>query len=52
MNFYTPRQNQGQVVTVSYAYGSDGTAYRRTHDASDNTTAATSTGIASHIASL
>jgi hypothetical protein len=38
MTFRTPRQNQGQIVTVSYAYGSDGTAYRRTHDASDNTT--------------
>lgn len=38
MNFYTPRKNQGQIVTVSYAY-SDAYAYRRTTDASDGSVA-------------
>lgn len=38
MRFYTPRVNQGQIVEVSYAYGEDGIAYKRVHDASDRTT--------------
>lgn len=38
MRWYTPQQNQGQIVTVSYAYDGDGGAYRRTHDAADRRT--------------
>lgn len=36
--FYTPRQNQGQIVTVSYALDLDDNqrVYRRSHDASDD----------------
>lgn len=34
----TPQRNQGQIVTVSYAYDSEGGAYRRTHDGSDGST--------------
>ncbi len=38
MIWYTRGEDQGQIVTVSYAYDSEGGAYRRTHDASDRTT--------------
>lgn len=37
MKLYTRRQDQGQIVEVSYGY-SDGQAYRRIHDRSDRTT--------------
>jgi len=38
MHWYTPRKNQGQIVTVSYSYG-HGFAYEMRHDASDNSRA-------------
>lgn len=38
MKMHTPSKNQGQIVEVSYGYGSDGTAYKRVHDRSDRST--------------
>lgn len=37
LEYRTPQQNQGQIVTVSYAVA-EGRIVRRTHDASDGTT--------------
>ena len=38
MKWYTRREDQGQMIEVSYAYDSEGGAYRRTHDRADRTT--------------
>ena len=35
MKMYTRQEDQGQIVEISYGYGYDGTAYRRTFDRSD-----------------
>lgn len=36
--FVTPPENQGQIVTHSYAYAAEGVIIERVHDASDRTT--------------
>lgn len=37
IRWYTRPSDAGQTVTREYAYGGDGTAYRRTTDRSDGT---------------